>query len=269
MKKIILLFTFVASALISFGQSATADPAGFTADDEVTITINTTGTGLDGYTGDVYVWTWAIRTNGLPNLDAPTNSNPAGAGQAAAKMTRSETNPNIYTITFTPSEFYGVPAVQFDKIGILAKGADWSNGQTADFVIEVEPPVFESPVIRIFPTEFSADDVVTIFYDTKLEENAEMKAVGEYYLLTSIGGTNGEDDLDPNDYYKPIGEETKLMAVGNGVFRISFVPSRFFDLAEGDVIGQLLYLIQNQSGTLTNPPAGFEILKKDVRVKAN
>jgi hypothetical protein len=270
MKPILLFLFIMSSCWISFGQSATATPSSFTGDDEVTITLDATGTGLAGYTGDVYAWTWAIRTAPLSNQDAPTNVNPAGPSQAAAKFTRSDANPNIYTLTIVPKDFYGVPAVQMDKIGILGKGADWGNGQTQDFVIEVEPPVFESPVIRVFPTEFSADDVVTIFYDTKLEENAEMKAAGEYYLLTSIEGTDGNGgELDPTNYFKSIDETTKLIGIGNGVYKLSFVPSQFYDLTAGDVITKIRYLVQNQDGTLRNPPVGFDILSKAVRTKAN
>jgi hypothetical protein len=270
MKNILLILALSVSGLISYGQSATADPALFTGDDEVTITIDATGSTLAGWLGDTYVWTWAVRTPGLPDVGAPTNANPAGPGQVPAKLTRSATNPDIYTITFVPKDFFGIPAVQFTRIGILAKGPDWSNGQTPDFFLDVQPPVFESPVLRVFPSEFSADDVVTIFYDTRLEENEALKDAGEYYLYTTIAGKDANgDDLDPSDYDLPINESTKLISIGNGVYRLSFVPSQFYDLNPGDVITGIRYLVQNISGSLRNPPAGFEILNKTVRVNSN
>jgi hypothetical protein len=268
------IYVFIAWLLIcsnGYSQSVTTDPATFTPTDEVTITFDVSNTGLANFAGDVYLWTWRLAegSNDGSIGDAPTNVNPAGAGQAAAKLTRSATNPNIYTITFVPTEFFGVSLTEIPRIGVIAKGPDWSNGQTGNFYLDVLPPVFSSPVVRIFPTQFTGQDVVSVFYDTNLEENSAMKNAGSYYLSTTIEGTNAAGaPLNSASYVVPIGARTKLTSVGNGVYRITFIPDRFYTLNPGDVIKKIVYRVQNESGSLTNPPAGFDMLNVTVRKQA-
>jgi hypothetical protein len=270
-KYIYLVIALSMTCHYGYSQSVTTDPATFTPTDEVTITFDVSNTGLANFTGDAYIWTWRL-PEGLNDGslgDAPTNVNPAGPGQAAAKLTRSATNPNIYSITFVPTEFFGVSLTEIPRMGVIAKGPDWSNGQTGNFYLDVLPPVFSSPVVRIFPIQFTSQDVVSVFYDTNLEENVAMKNAGSYYLHTTIEGTNANGvALNPASYVVPIGAKTKLTSVGNGIYWITFIPERFYTLNPGDVLKKIQYRIQNESGSLTNPPAGFDMLNVTVRKQA-
>lgn len=262
-KYLFLLFSLVTICYEGYSQSLTTDPPAFTPDDEVTFTIDVTGSTLEDKTVDVYAWVWRLAPGGG---DAPTNVNPATPAQEAAKMTRSSENPNIYTIQFVPKDFIGVASTELTRMGIIAKGPSWTDGQTPNFEIDLLPPVFSSPVVRIFPTQFTAQDIVTVFYDSNLEEDPAMQEAGEYYLHTTIEGldVNGVP-LDPANYLLPIDAKTKLISMENGVYRITFIPDTFFTLNEGDVITKLLYRVQNADGSLTNPPAGFDVINTVVR----
>lgn len=132
MNKILLCLIFIST--LSFGQ-VTTDPVFPIADQEVTITVDVSSTGLAGYSDDLWIWTWVDKTSG--DIDAPTNVNPATAAQSAALMTRSDSDGDIYTITFTPTTFFGVADDEIEKIGLLLKGADWSDGQTPDYDFDV------------------------------------------------------------------------------------------------------------------------------------
>ncbi len=271
MKKIVFIFFLVMWSVVSFGQGVvTASPSIFTGDDEVTFTFDVTGTSLEVYTGTVYLWLWSDYPDPTPDIDAPSNVSPANATAAPAILTQSAPGSNIYTITFVPSAFLELPAVQIQRLGLIAKADHWPNGKTVDLFLDVAPPIFDSPVVRVFPSAFSADDVVSIFYDTTLEENTELLAAGEFYLSVTINGTdiNG-DALNSVDYYLPIGESTKLVAAGNGLYRITFVPNKFFTLNTGDKITAIRYRIQNIDGELTNPPTGFDLLNTVVLKRAN
>ena len=143
----------------------TTDPAFPKADEPITFTIDASGTGLDGYTDDVWVWTW-ISQGCSGTCDAPTNVNPATSAQSAALATRSGGDPNVYTITFTPTDFFGKPASEFEQIGLLLKGQDWSDGQTSDYFVDISSGAFE--------VGFTAPTSFPLFVNTG--ENVEIAA---------------------------------------------------------------------------------------------
>ena len=132
MNKILLCLLFIST--FSYGQ-VTTDPVFPIADQEVTITVDVSSTGLSGYTDDLWIWTWVEKASG--DVDAPTNVNPATAAQSAALMTRSESNGDVYSITITPTTFFNLTDDEIENIGLLLKGADWSDGQTPDYDFDV------------------------------------------------------------------------------------------------------------------------------------
>lgn len=135
----ILRFTcwiaFFVTPVWLFGQIVTTDPAFPKADEPATITVDVTGTSLDGFdwdneTNPVWIWTWI--ENGNNDIDAPTNVNPATPAQDAAKAVRVSVNPDVYQITFTAAEFFNKPASEIRKIGLKLKSRDWSDNKQTD-----------------------------------------------------------------------------------------------------------------------------------------
>lgn len=130
------LFFIVAVQIFAAGQRVTTNPVFPGADQSVTITVDVSGTSLDGYDWDntarpVYIWTW-IAEECTSSCDAPTNVNPATAAQAAAKCTRVSVNPDKYQITFTPTTFFNKPASSIKKIGLKLKTTDWNDNKQTD-----------------------------------------------------------------------------------------------------------------------------------------
>jgi 1,4-alpha-glucan branching enzyme len=112
-------------------QTVTTTPSVPSPSQPVTITFDVTGTTFATKNlNDVWLWAWLEK--GATDVNAPTNVNPATSAQDAAKVTRSSTNPNIYTITITATTFFNKPASEIQSVGLLLKGRDWANGQTAD-----------------------------------------------------------------------------------------------------------------------------------------
>lgn len=140
MRRTLLSLLVFLTSLYSYAQ-VTTDPELVIADQEVTITVDVSGTDLAGYTGDVWIWSWIERAAG--DIDAPTNVNPATDGQDAAKMTRSDDDGDKYSITLTLTEFFDRPAEDFEKVGLLLKGKDWNDGKTPDYEIAVLSGQFE------------------------------------------------------------------------------------------------------------------------------
>ncbi|MEQ8924349.1 MAG: hypothetical protein RLO81_00975, partial [Fulvivirga sp.] len=130
------LLLFVGSQFI-YAQSFSTDPAFPTADAPLSITIDLTGDSDMEDETDVWIWAF-LPENCSTNCDAPTNINPVPNDGSLDEAKFSPTgNPNEFTITFTPTDFFNKPAEEITKIGFLAKASDWPLGQTQDFEIDI------------------------------------------------------------------------------------------------------------------------------------
>lgn len=251
-KNIVFLLTILCIGRPVLSQAVTTSPAVFTAEDEVTFTIDVTGTGFEGYTDEVWIWTWIAN---LPEGegDAPTNVNPATDDQSDALVTRDSENPNIYTFTMVPTAFFGMNPADFQELGIILKGRDWSNGQTANIVLPVQPLIFIPTENRNFPVKFTQDDIVTFNYDQSLASNDEIVGQDELYvhLFYDVRKTDGTIISDvPYTDWNNVGTSPELRAenIGNGRFTLSIIPSDFFELESGDQVTRIGYIFRNADG---------------------
>jgi 1,4-alpha-glucan branching enzyme len=137
MKRLLIPFFVLYITQLCHAQIVTTVPAFPVADQPVTITVDVSGTSLDKFawnndTNPVYIWAWLKDANGN-SVDAPTNVNPATSpGQDAAKCYRLTTNPDKYTITFTPTTFFNKPASAITQIGLKLKSRDWNENKQTD-----------------------------------------------------------------------------------------------------------------------------------------
>ncbi|TGE29124.1 DUF4961 domain-containing protein [Hymenobacter metallicola] len=111
-------------------QVVTTQPTFFRDTDPVTLTFDATqgNAALAGFTGPVYIWTGVITDKSTSNSDWKyVKSSSFSQPDPAALMTRSTTNPNLYTISFTPRTFYNVPAAdKILKLAMIFKSGDGS-----------------------------------------------------------------------------------------------------------------------------------------------
>ena len=114
----------------AFAQTFTTDPAFPLADQPMTLTVNATGTSLEGYMGDVWLWAWL--PDCTEDCDAPTNVNPATSAQDAAKAARSDTDQNVYSITITPTTFFNKTVEEITRIGFKLKSVNWDDDRQTD-----------------------------------------------------------------------------------------------------------------------------------------
>jgi len=104
----------------------TANPVFFTDQQAVTITYDANlGNGaLRNFTGDVYIWTGVVTDSPTGTTWTFVKSPSFNQPDQAAKMTRSATNPNLYTITITPRTYYPAPATTpIYRLGMIFKDA--------------------------------------------------------------------------------------------------------------------------------------------------
>jgi hypothetical protein len=190
MKTIIKKLLFITAALITINISVyaqptyTVSPPSFTAEDEITITVDVSNTSLKDYAGDVWMWAWI--SEGCPSgCDAPTNVDPAGSEKTDdATMTR--VSANVYSITIVPSAFYKKPPSQIKRIGFKLKSVSWSDGKQtdSDVLINVDPLIFTAKVNRVFPTKVTKDDVVTLYLDQNAATDPNLKYALDDFSVT-------------------------------------------------------------------------------------
>ncbi|SNT34453.1 Por secretion system C-terminal sorting domain-containing protein [Ekhidna lutea] len=127
-------------SLCLFGQTSIdpqIEPEFFSADEEITITYDVTATSLQSFQ-EAWIWMWVPGKG----IDAPSNINPASSNSSAtnpAKFTRSTGNSGevYFSLTLTPTEFLNTSAENIESIGMLLKGNDWSDGQTTDYIAQI------------------------------------------------------------------------------------------------------------------------------------
>ncbi len=156
----------------------------------MTFSVDVTGTSLEGYTGDVWIWTWIER--GDMDIDAPTNVNPATSAQSDALMTKISTNPDIYEITFTPVDFFNTTVEELDQIGLKLKSVDWADNIQSDNDVFV---TFSSGELELTVTEpanfpYFVDPSGTFTISATSSETADLSiSIDEIEVATAQGAT--------------------------------------------------------------------------------
>lgn len=115
----------------------TISPQFFSADEEITITYDVTGTSLSSLS-EAWIWLWLPE---LSNVDVASNVNPANSDPSktdVAKFTKVQENGKTYfSLSLTLTDFTSKSASEIEKVGMLIKGNDWSNGQSIDYVVDI------------------------------------------------------------------------------------------------------------------------------------
>jgi 1,4-alpha-glucan branching enzyme len=148
------------------------EPTIFSPSTEITVTYDVTGNTLADLS-NAWIWVW------IPNqsIDAKYNVNPASDDATLtdnAKFTKSTANnETTFSITFVPQDFFEGDISGQQKIGMLLKGNDWSDGQTTDFVTDLSAEgkftaILKEP--RIDPVIISNGQTLVVSAETN--ENA-------------------------------------------------------------------------------------------------
>lgn len=167
----ILLFLLLAYTHVVLAQGvATTAPATFTANDRVVITVDVTGTPVDGIS-PLYIWAFIPGGGG----DAITNGGNFGSSTPAAQMTPAGPNKWTYTVSSSAAFFNKAPGA-VTAFGFLVKNQDGTK-QTSDFTLAIKPLEYVAKRVETFPSNFSEADVVTVKYNQSKETVDALKFV--------------------------------------------------------------------------------------------
>jgi hypothetical protein len=222
MRKIILSLIAIIVAQLSFAQlNVTFSPATFTGEDQVTLTIDLSSTGMAGET-EAYIWMFANKDadhSKYPDKDGFTNTAWTNS-PATAKMTFISANKFSFTLTGTDM-FSPLTAGQLLHFQFLVKSQSGSKQTNDSQKFPFAPISYVPSVYRIFPIRSDKDDMVSLFFYKNLTTDlveTHMTPTTATIKLYDAGGTQvGSDVILP------------VTAQGDGLYAVkSFIPSSAF-----------------------------------------
>jgi hypothetical protein len=206
----------------------------------------TTNTSCKDNPGPFYIWTWKPKEHptGHPLVNG-TGEKAWKNSNDALKMTKDAAKGEfVWYYEMTPTEFYETNAADVYKNGIslLVKPKDGGGYGDPDIKTEDLNFVIEAPKTDrgsfypvpafIFPTE-----VVNFVYDNKLEKKQTMKGLGadSVYILLKANTIDTVTSITKSFQVKTIftvsdNDQLKMTYDGNGIFRYSIIPTKFFNM---------------------------------------
>lgn len=224
MKLKLKYFLLVFLALVGFkagAQVVTINPAKFTAEDEITITVDLTGTSMAGV-DPVYLWAWGDGGN-------PVNGD-WGNSSASAVLTKVSTN--VWKIVMVPAVYYNATPAALKTINFLFKSRDGSK-QTKDYgPYKPDPLTFSETQFRAFPSKASQDDVVTIYHTNILAPTEEVQRMT---TVTSVTLTA----FDATDSQIGTAVTKSVDSYASGVAICGIIPSKVFTVPASKKIAKI------------------------------
>ncbi|NOQ92111.1 MAG: T9SS type A sorting domain-containing protein [Flavobacteriaceae bacterium] len=169
-QKLLYLLLFFPLLLSS---QVTTSPAVPTANDEITVTLTTTGTGLDGYTGDIYAHT------GVTVDGAQWQNVIGGWADNANNPKLTKINTTTYELVITPDvfTFYGVATSKtITEVSFVFRSSDASKQTSPDIFIEIFQAGLN--VVLTNPSKnnevYSLNDNITISAESSTSANLEL-----------------------------------------------------------------------------------------------
>lgn len=264
MKKLLyILLPLLLVGLAAHSQTVTISPRNFTALDEITITVDVTGnSNLENLTTDAYLWLWVPGGPGAPSNVSPASSNPDATNQA--KFTKVEGEENLYTITLVPSTFIGAAPSQITQLGVILKGNDWSNGQTPDFLFDVDPLEFVDRVNRTFPDDFLPQDVVTVFFNQALADAGPIQDIEEVFInITATGVDESGTEVTGIELKEAFADNLRMKWEVAQIYSWSLMPSFYFEVPVGVTLTAINYSFTNADGSISTPTFTDEFLTQE------
>jgi 1,4-alpha-glucan branching enzyme len=213
-----ILFACPCIALAQESINPSITPWFFSADTEITVTYDVTGTPLANLS-EAFAWVW------IPgkSIDSKYNVNPANGDPTKTNNVKFQksvsSGKTLFSLTFVPSSLFVGDISSETQFGILLKGNDWSNGQTTDYIANfwdgtfqlklISPDVFpffglqgeqlliqaETPVAADFQL-YVNDDLVDTQNNITGYSYTYLLGVASDYAIIKLTATSGADNAE-------------------------------------------------------------------------
>lgn len=211
-------------------QTVTITPSSFTADDEVTVRVDLTGTPVAS-TPQPYIWIWCETNSGSGN-DGVTNGTWGNSGDGA-KFTRVGATGNVWEFKFVGTAMFNRTPGELKQFGFLVKCKDGSCQTPDQKWFKFDPLIFIEGEFRNFPAKVGQNDVVTVYHKKSLSTDVNIQRMTQ----TSVSVTL----FDQNDAPIQTINNIAVRAEINGLMAASFVPENLVTLPPGVTIKKVEY----------------------------
>jgi hypothetical protein len=265
MKKLIIAcFCFVALSHLANAQTRftnfTVSPPVFTAEDEITITVDITGTPVAG-ASDVYIWTWANEENGVPAVNSIVNTAWTNSPDAA-KFTPVAGSPNKYTFKLKGTLIFNLTPGQLKHFQFLVKTKDGGKQTDNTNTIKFDPLVFVPSMMRIFPARVGQNDVISLYFHQDLATSVNEQRMTPVSATVEVFDNTGASAGPPLTL--PLNNTSGQM------WRAFFVPTRSYTPGAGKKFTRFTYKFNGTVRDTNNQPvsvttAAAEVILADMK----
>lgn len=224
------LFLF-AGNLLAQAPRMYSVPAAFDVNEDITLYLDVTGTALAGESGVMCFWSWS---------DAGDNVKNGGWGTFGNLLTKVDGEENLYSITVNMGKDYPAGATQIQGLVVKQDGSAQTGDSDPLLPFNFNKVAASSAVI--YPAAFSATTPVSIIANISGSGiDITTAAVHLHSGLNNWAGSNVAYDSDK--------AKTALSKVDGyeGLWRISFTPSTYFDVPENEKIINIMAVFNNGS----------------------
>jgi 1,4-alpha-glucan branching enzyme len=213
--------------LINFNLKAqvSVTPMAFSLDEEITIRVDVTGTGLANATAPFYIWSWEPSNPKVGN-DANGGNTWQNGSNEALKMTQDPNNSKVWIFKMKPSEFYS--STTGNQIQFLVKTKS-GGAQTANYSLPIFDFNTKNQIATPFPKNFTGDDKVAIIFDTNEAWSLDGANQGELnsanQIFVKVAANDGEIEADNRVELNKVPGKAHL-------WRTEFVPSQLLNSGE-------------------------------------
>ncbi len=224
---------------IANAQNPSFVPSSFTAEDQVTLTIDVSGTGMAG-AAEAFIWIFS-NPNGTGGVNGTVNGDWTNSSNAA-KMTAAGTNK--WSFTFIGTVLFGQAPAQLKSFGFLVKKKDGS-AQSPDYKpFNFDPLVFTPTLFRVFPSKVGVDDVVSVNFDRTYGVSVNEQRMTPTTATITMYDDNGAQVGTPLTI--------PVRSFASTIWTATFIPSSNFTPATGRKLFKFKYkfngTVQDASG---------------------
>jgi hypothetical protein len=246
MKKNTIFLILLALGFVGKTYSqVTFSPTIYTAEDQVTLTVDVTGTPMAGQ-AEAFIWIFSNPTNGTGPQNNGTVNGAWGSSSDQAKLTAAGTN--RWSFTFTGTTLFGLTPGELKEFGFLLKSRNGSL-QTPDYKpYKFDPLVFTATMLRVFPAKVGQDDAITVNFDQNLAASVNEQRMTPTTVTVTVFDQNSAQ------FGMPI--TLNVRSLGNKMFSAVFIPTRSYTLTTGTRLTRFRYrfngTVPSASGGTTN-----------------
>jgi len=249
----ILALNHTASAQTPF-NNYTIDPPVYTAEDEITITVDVTGTALQG-DAVVYIWTWANEVNGGGAINSIVNTEWGNAPETA-KFTAVPGSPNKFRFKLTGTTIFNLTPGQLKHFQFLVKSKDGGKKTENTPTNKFDPLVFVPSMLRMFPARVGQNDVVSLYFDQALATTIDEQRMEPVSVTVEVFDNTGASAGQPLSL--------TLKNVGTKLWKAFFVPTRSYTPGAGKKFTKFTYKFNGTVRDANNQPVTVSTAAVDV-----